>query len=419
MMNALPYLLSVLSLTLAFLSFGQDRHTIFFNPDPVCRDTNSYGISPVFELKYDSIFKDEKRIPIVFPVGFSAIDTGYLSIYFTGIENSVFSNSTIVLVQDYSSERPKLWVDHNGNLDFSDDKGPLKVSEKGEVIISLSHSDHEFSNFSVRLLRKERDSTARWNLETYFGGAGVTRTGEVRTDIDYWFSDQRMNIRVFDGEFEGDSRRFGIMDWNCDGLFQLDGEDLFMMSSFNSEVLSYRVVDGAVKLTDSAFVYINGQQHIITNLSSVGDFIELTESFIPARRPIIIGDTLKDYSFEIADSSLSLHEAIKDGEFLIIDVWGSWCGGCHQQTPIFHEEIQPYLKVAKVLGLNYGDSEESMHEFINRYEIQWPNVVMSKEFHDDLNIEGYPTYMLIDSNGVLLMSDSHPFGIITYLKDQD
>ncbi len=61
----------------------------------------------------------------------------------------------------------------------------------------------------------------------------------------------------------------------------------------------------------------------------------------------------------------------------------------------------------QIIGLNYGDTKATIHKYITKHQINWPQAFANESLLKQLRIDGFPNYMLIDKNGnVLLMNAS-------------
>ena len=104
------------------------------------------------------------------------------------------------------------------------------------------------------------------------------------------------------------------------------------------------------------------------------------------------------------------------GKFILLDVWGTWCGPCKAALANSQEEyerLNPYDIVYLYLANN--SSEESWENVIKEYNVTGDNVVhynlpaeQQTAIERFLGVNSYPTYKLIDRNGNILDVNADP-----------
>lgn len=65
------------------------------------------------------------------------------------------------------------------------------------------------------------------------------------------------------------------------------------------------------------------------------------------------------------------------GEVVVINVWGSWCGPCVEETPDLVEvsgALQEAGKPVQFIGVNSRDSVQSAEAFHTRYAVPYPSL---------------------------------------------
>ena len=101
------------------------------------------------------------------------------------------------------------------------------------------------------------------------------------------------------------------------------------------------------------------------------------------------------------------------GKFILLDVWGTWCGPCKMLLSHSQEEYERLKDFDLVyLYLCNDSSDESWQNVIKEYNVVGPNVVhynLPKEqqsaIEHYLNVHSFPTYKLIDREGNVLDLD--------------
>jgi len=104
------------------------------------------------------------------------------------------------------------------------------------------------------------------------------------------------------------------------------------------------------------------------------------------------------------------------GDVVLVDIWGSWCGPCIAGMPKVQEMQAEYgPRGFRVLGVVMDDPDEAVR-FLSEVDYDWPHLAPAKiedafvlsprggyasPVVEELQIRGFPTYLLIDRAGVL------------------
>ena len=137
-------------------------------------------------------------------------------------------------------------------------------------------------------------------------------------------------------------------------------------------------------------------------------------------------DNLKD----ISEGEALLKKIIEPykGKFVLLDIWGTWCGPCKEALSHSTEE---YARLKdydiQYLYLANGSPQTAWENVIKEYNVSGPNVAhynLPKEqqaaIEQYLNVHAWPTYKLFDRNGNLFDLKVDPRNLETlagYLED--
>jgi thiol-disulfide isomerase/thioredoxin len=116
------------------------------------------------------------------------------------------------------------------------------------------------------------------------------------------------------------------------------------------------------------------------------------------------------------------------GKVVVLDFWGSWCGPCRMELPIFQAVYERYKDKGVVfLGMNFerpvpgkDDLRDVTREFMERNKYTFPVVID----HDQVatgayNVSGFPTMYMIDKSGNIRYRNVGVLeGIETIMQDQ-
>ena len=104
-----------------------------------------------------------------------------------------------------------------------------------------------------------------------------------------------------------------------------------------------------------------------------------------------------------SNDSLSLDDF--KSKLLYLEFWGTWCAPCIKEIPNLKNAYDNTDR-AKVefLGVAVFDTDEKLNAAIEKYDIQWPQILdqESNQLKENYNVSGYPTSFLINSDGKIL-----------------
>jgi peroxiredoxin len=112
--------------------------------------------------------------------------------------------------------------------------------------------------------------------------------------------------------------------------------------------------------------------------------------------PDVVGPTLDGETFRLADHR---------GDVVVLNVWASWCAPCRAEAPTLaalSEELQ--AQGVTFVGLDTRDSDASARAFIDRFGIEYANVIdrdgqLQLLFSDTLPPQAIPSTLVIDREG--------------------
>jgi len=115
------------------------------------------------------------------------------------------------------------------------------------------------------------------------------------------------------------------------------------------------------------------------------------------------------------------------GKVIVMDFWGSWCGPCRAELPVFQAMYESYRgKGVVFLGMNYErpvgdrDLKDVAREFVTKNKYTFPVIVDHEHVAADAyGISGFPTVFLIDKTGTIRYKNvGVTDGIETIIRDQ-
>lgn len=94
------------------------------------------------------------------------------------------------------------------------------------------------------------------------------------------------------------------------------------------------------------------------------------------------------------------------GQWVVLDFWGSWCRWCIKGIPEMKEAYAKYHpKGLEIIGIDCGDTEVQWVEALAQYQLPWVNLYNPDSKDSAIvqlyNIQGYPTKIVIDPQGYI------------------
>jgi len=385
---------------------------------------SNYSAEPAYYLLFDTLKiiesdenKTEKIYPIVLPDLGGMKDTAWFKLFFTGYENSAFSRSTVFLAGNYTSDTTYIWCDQNNNLDFTDDGDSYLITpEKPYLYVQLHNSELPKGYFLYKLGKAVyQDTNHRNNVKEYFFNDDP-EDGFITTDVDYWFGSQRLNILSCDTVIEGKKIQFGLMDWDCNGLFaDIDtmtpenyGSDRILIAGYGDTILRINPAAGATAFLPETYIPVHGIMYKVHKIDRYGRFmvISKTDSIYSILKE---GDTIPDLHFQTLDNKVSnLHKELDKGKYNLIDFWGFWCKPCISALPLLKDMMNQYKDKLNIIGLHCYQSHPQMaFDTIEKNDVNWTKGFLTQEIEKELLSGGkFPYYLLVDGNGKIIKLDT-------------
>lgn len=98
------------------------------------------------------------------------------------------------------------------------------------------------------------------------------------------------------------------------------------------------------------------------------------------------------------------------GEWVLLNVWASWCVPCRDESPALEKFEKTNRDVVNVFGVDTRDLSGDAMKFIDEYGISYTQVRDANgDYADDLKTTGVPESFLIDPEGDLVAHYPGPF----------
>ena len=112
--------------------------------------------------------------------------------------------------------------------------------------------------------------------------------------------------------------------------------------------------------------------------------------------PKLTGTTLDGQKFALSQYK---------GDVVVINVWGSWCGPCRQETPALEETYQKYqAQGVRFLGINTRDITSAAIAFDRSMNVTYPSLqdpdeTVLLQFKSMLPAADIPSSVIVDRGG--------------------
>ena len=110
-----------------------------------------------------------------------------------------------------------------------------------------------------------------------------------------------------------------------------------------------------------------------------------------------------DFSFTSLQGEYITLEDLK-GKIVILDFWGTWCPPCVASVPELRNLYARYSKdhAVVLIGISSDHDEAAWQEFTAKNRMVWPQYRdRDRRIQEAFNIRAYPTYVIIDQEGIL------------------
>jgi thiol-disulfide isomerase/thioredoxin len=370
------------------------------------------ALSPIFKLESDTIFNKTYNSNIKkFPIGLSNINLAYGFLYFTGNSISVFENEIVFLVENYMSDNPIFFFDKNGNLDFTDDDDPIPFINK--LNLKLKNSEYPFSELHYQIGKSEISLKNQEALNNRFSSK-YPKSKIVSTN--YWLTNLRKAVKLSNTKLNGKSITVILFDENADGLFSENIDKIFIEPNtieLGNDLSSY--LRKAITISKDATFLIHNMAYSLKALDIAGKNLTLTPTSKKVNKVYSVGDIISTLKIElINEQALPIDSLFNNGKYVLLEVGGTWCGGCITQKPIV-KEIQSSKK-AIVIGVFANDTKASVSKYIEKHDINWQVGLMNDEFKNLFGIYSFPTYILISPKGKIEMIEIASYKIKEHLN---
>ncbi len=128
-------------------------------------------------------------------------------------------------------------------------------------------------------------------------------------------------------------------------------------------------------------------------------------SRLKARKATEVGQPYTDFEGkDAAGNPVKLSDYVGKGNYVLVDMWASWCGPCKREIPNLAEINNLYKdKGLTVLGIFVWDEEKNLEPTLKAENITWAQIIDSeKKATAAYGVDGIPAIMLFGPDGTIL-----------------
>jgi thiol-disulfide isomerase/thioredoxin len=95
-------------------------------------------------------------------------------------------------------------------------------------------------------------------------------------------------------------------------------------------------------------------------------------------------------------------------KLILLEFWYVGCAPCMQALPFLHELSEKYDRSKfEIISIEFQNSKEVIEKFIKRKELKFNYQILfdGKSVANEYGIQGAPTFILINDNGDILLSE--------------
>jgi hypothetical protein len=387
-----------------------------------------FNIMPAYKLRGDTLeaYTDAyagqplEKFRIIFPVMTGCTDTGYAFIYFGGFERAVCKDYSVIIIGNAQSYKtPKLFIDHNHNLDYRDDGPPVEFpysQERIEFDLCNQAVPSGCLHYVLSRYRIQNQYDLRRNLNQFFESNAGTKK---YLGLENSFRIQWQNQWGEDFTIGADSFRVVVEDHNMNGIYNEPGVDHIQLVPYGQEPVSNNINEGSIIIPKGnkpvVLQHLN-ESYSVSNISADGRSINLVYSG-KHKRPAekLINRRAPRFKFEI----LSYRKYNKLRKYKGTPVFLYFYNFKTADTIVFNQLKKLYEASQgklTIITLNYGDNPQQVKDFVMQNYYMWTNGLATRRIIRQYKVDQLPMGFYLDHRLRVRQIGITPMGMLKFLQ---
>ncbi len=407
---------TLLFLLSAGLLAQEQSISLLITPDQL---VSSLDLTPIYNLDGAKIVLQGKTQKLRVPKGMTFKHLAFLQGWHTA--DSKIPGYLPVLIDDYDSVNPAIFLDRNGNLDFRDDGGwqALESMDFGEgqrfKAFAVESPDAVTEDPILWIVEKQAEQERLSHLLRFYDSKQEL-VSNLRKNEAYALSFVMPHQRW--GILEDGRQRFRIAlsDDNKNGVFGEIAETIMTSKLGVQDRLQRHQEYWLIK--DRTMIQLGAQIFEVKEISSVGNQIKVSPvDHKEAGTLLREGNPVPAAPYRNLDNQEDylLKQCLRS-EYTLLYFFGSWCRDCEANVTELKYLDLKYEGRLNVLGLSYNDPIETTVAFRDEERINFDLGLASKTLIEKLNVNQFPFYILADRKGVIVAHGTSPIGVKKILE---
>ena len=117
-----------------------------------------------------------------------------------------------------------------------------------------------------------------------------------------------------------------------------------------------------------------------------------------------LGDLVMDFTVtDTEGQEYSLKKLLESKDAVVLNFYYNGCVPCQMEFPFLQEAYEAYSENIAVIAMNPQDTEEAVAAFKKEHKLTFPMVACDKKWEEIMQITAYPTTVVIDRTGTIVL----------------